>query len=186
MNDDQKMNILTFLGIPEQVGILILTLSLILLISPYFSNTDFGIFKIPIFPEKTQKRLKIFGPIIFLVSNLMFFPFIEKPHKCNGERQFTVTIQYPSSEQKPNVQALQQELSGEGFFTPGYEKVNKNAIDAPKGQAVIKYFHDDDFQAAKCLKKVVSQKVIANAQIEHLPELKSEYQHGTIEVWYPK
>src|SRR3989304_134035 len=43
------MNFFEVSGIPSEYGVLLLTLCLILALSPYFSGVDFGIIKIPRF-----------------------------------------------------------------------------------------------------------------------------------------
>lgn len=61
-------------GVPSEFGISLLTLSLILSLSPYFSGIDFGIIKIPKLKVRAQKVLKIIGPLILLLSFLSFLP----------------------------------------------------------------------------------------------------------------
>jgi hypothetical protein len=173
------------LGIPLEFQVVILPLILILSISPYVSNVDFGIFIIPEFTQKAKSKLKIIGPILLL---LFFIPIIPPPPPdCNENRQITVTVQYPSgSQQEENAQKLRQELSDRGFNVPGDrpEPVPEGAA-PPQGQAWIKYFYDDDRAAAKCLREVVSQPLIKNAKLQPNIELQRDYKRGTIEVWYP-
>ena len=69
------MNIFNLFGIPTEFGILLLTLSLILFLAPYFSGTDFGVIKIPIFSSKAKKRLILFGPFLILGTIILFLPF---------------------------------------------------------------------------------------------------------------
>jgi hypothetical protein len=173
------------LGIPLEFQVVMLTFIFILFLSPYFSNVDFGIFKIPEFTQKAKSKLKIIGPILLL---LFFIPIIPAPPPdCNENRQITVTVQYPSgSQQEENAQKLRQELSDRGFNVPGDrpEPVPERAA-PPLGQAWIKYFYDDDRAAAKCLQKVVSQPLIKNAKLQPNTGLQRDYKRGTIEVWYP-
>jgi hypothetical protein len=182
-----KKSILITLGIPEEFGVLILTLSLILLISPYLSNVDFGVFKIPEFSQKAKSKLKVIGPILFLISVLLFIPIIpEPPPDCNEERQITVTVQYPLDTQKSTAQKLREELSELGFNVPGDRPEQVPAGAAPtQGQAWIKYFYDDDLAAARCLRDVVSQPLIKNAKLLPNPGLREQYKPGDIEIWYP-
>lgn len=173
------------LGIPREFQLLMLTLILILSISPYVSNVDFGIFKIPEFTQKAKSKLKIIGPILLLLFFIRIIP--EPPPDCNENRQITVTVQYPSgSQQEENAQKLRQELSERGFNVPGDrpEPVPERAA-PPQGQAWIKYFYDDDLAAAKCLREVVSQPLIKNAKLQPNTGLQRDYKRGTIEVWYP-
>jgi len=73
------MNILDVLRIPPEFGLILLTLSLILFLSPYFSGVDFGVIKIPKLNSKTKKRLKIIGPILFVSAVSLFVPFWPQP-----------------------------------------------------------------------------------------------------------
>lgn len=58
---------------------LLLTFSFILLLAPYFSGADFGLFKIPQFTDSARKKLKIIGPIVFLALVMSFVPMIRVP-----------------------------------------------------------------------------------------------------------
>ncbi len=68
------LNIITFLGLPEKLGIGFVAFCFILFLSPYFSGKDFGIFKVPDFSISTRKTLKYSGPIIFFSSLFIFIP----------------------------------------------------------------------------------------------------------------
>jgi len=69
------MSLLQFLYCPEEFGVVLLTFSFILFLSPYFSGCDFGIFKIPEFTQKLKKRLQFIGPIILILSIALHYPF---------------------------------------------------------------------------------------------------------------
>jgi hypothetical protein len=73
---DKHQSIMNSLGIPDGFGAVLLTFGFILMLAPYFSGTDFGPFKIPLFTEKPRKWLKLIGPVIFTLLILMFIPFI--------------------------------------------------------------------------------------------------------------
>lgn len=61
-------------GIPPEFGLSLLTLSLILFLSPYFSGVDFGVIKIPKLQIKTKKWLKIVGPVLLIGVVSLFLP----------------------------------------------------------------------------------------------------------------
>jgi len=75
------------MGLPETFAVLLLTFSFILLLAPYFSGADFGLFKIPQFTDSARKKLKIIGPIVFLALVMSFVPLIPgrvaKPNESN-------------------------------------------------------------------------------------------------------
>ncbi|HYX72438.1 MAG TPA: hypothetical protein VE732_06690, partial [Nitrososphaera sp.] len=63
-------------GLPESFGAIILIFSFILLLAPYFSGADFGIFKIPTFTSSAKKWLKIIGPLLSTVCIVSYLPII--------------------------------------------------------------------------------------------------------------
>jgi hypothetical protein len=66
--------------IPIPFGVVLLSFSFILLLAPYFSGADFGLFKIPVFSEPAKKRLRFIGPVAFLACLLCFAPILP-PYK---------------------------------------------------------------------------------------------------------
>jgi hypothetical protein len=73
---EERASIIKLLGLPETFAVVLLTFSFILALAPYFSGADFGLFKIPQFTDSARKKLKIIGPIIFLVLVILFVPLI--------------------------------------------------------------------------------------------------------------
>ena len=73
---EDKTSIIKLLGLPEAFAVVLLILSLILALAPYLPGKDFGIIKIPDFTPNTQNKLKLTGPIIFLVSLMLFLPLM--------------------------------------------------------------------------------------------------------------
>jgi hypothetical protein len=73
-----KISIIKFLGLPDAFTAVLLTIGLILSLAPYFSGADFGLFKIPQFTDSARKKLKIIGPVIFLVLVMLFLPLIPR------------------------------------------------------------------------------------------------------------
>lgn len=76
---EDKISIIKLTGLPDIFVGLLLILSLIFVLAPYFPGKDFGPIKIPMFTPSAQKRLKIIGPIIFLGLVTLFLPLIN-PH----------------------------------------------------------------------------------------------------------
>jgi hypothetical protein len=65
------MSFFELTGVPEQFGVLVLTVCLILVLTPYLAGQDLGLIKIPKIRSKTSKdRLRIIGPIAFVLSDL--------------------------------------------------------------------------------------------------------------------
>lgn len=69
-----RVSLFKLSGLPEPFGAVLLVLCLILLLVPYFSGSDFGIFKIPIVRNETRKVLKIVGPMLLLPCVFLFLP----------------------------------------------------------------------------------------------------------------
>jgi hypothetical protein len=84
-------SLITKTGLPEEFGLTILLFSLVLLLAPWLSSADFGFLKIPAFPERTRRTLRILGPMVFFSAIAIHLPF------------FTVTAQQEddSSETSP-------------------------------------------------------------------------------------
>jgi hypothetical protein len=80
---EERASIVKLLGLPETFAVVLLTFSFILALAPYFSGADFGLFKIPQFTDSAQKKLKIIGPIIFLVMITLFIPMIPQRASTN-------------------------------------------------------------------------------------------------------
>ena len=80
-----RISLYKLIGLPETFGVLLLTFSFILLLAPYFSGADFGLFKIPIFGEKGRRWLKIIGPVVLLVCAFPFLPVFTVTNKTNDD-----------------------------------------------------------------------------------------------------
>lgn len=63
------------LGLPNEFGILLLILCLVLTLAPYFSGYDFGVIRIPTFGVRIKRRLKFIGPISLLLVFALHFPY---------------------------------------------------------------------------------------------------------------
>ncbi len=78
MYSKQRVSFFSLLKLPDTVNVLLI-FAFILLISPYLSGSDFGIFKIPSFSANLLQLLRIAGPIIFVVTLILFLPLWRKP-----------------------------------------------------------------------------------------------------------
>lgn len=84
-----RKNIYQSFGIPETVGIVVFTFSLVLTLAPYFPNTDFGIFKVPAFPSNISIKLQLLGPILLILSIVFYIPIFagNKPKELRNQPQ---------------------------------------------------------------------------------------------------
>ena len=71
-----KISLFKLSELPDSFGVVILVFSFILLLAPYFSGADFGIFRVPIFTPLAKTWLKIIGPVLFGVCVISFLPII--------------------------------------------------------------------------------------------------------------
>ncbi|NEQ42879.1 MAG: hypothetical protein F6K00_04680 [Leptolyngbya sp. SIOISBB] len=95
MADTNRKSLYKIIGLPNDFGVILLTFGLILLLSPYLSGFDFGIFQIPKLDPKMQQNLRILGPIIFAGLIFLFVP-IWKESKSNKETSHK-SLQYRSA-----------------------------------------------------------------------------------------
>lgn len=73
MSSDRRST-LDVLGIPKEFGVVLLTLALIPVLSPYLGGKDLGIIKIPEFSQTTAAVLRWLGPVLFVLVCLLFVP----------------------------------------------------------------------------------------------------------------
>lgn len=69
-----RRSLIQIIGLPETFGVVLLTLALVLSLSPYLSGEDFGIFKIPRFPVATLSVVKVLGPFALGIILFLFLP----------------------------------------------------------------------------------------------------------------
>jgi len=69
---------LSYLGLPDQFGVALLLLALVLLLSPYLAATDLGVIKVPEFNPIVKRRLRILGPIAMVGAVLLHVPLVQK------------------------------------------------------------------------------------------------------------
>jgi len=84
-------------GLPDSFGAVLLGFSFILLLAPYFSGADFGLFKIPIFSTEAKRWLKVVGPILFISCVLSFAPLFP----ANNNQNITIDIANVTPSQTP-------------------------------------------------------------------------------------
>ncbi|HAC63753.1 MAG TPA: hypothetical protein DCF68_09485 [Cyanothece sp. UBA12306] len=77
MSSKDRKSIYEFFGLPSQFGVILLTFGFILVLSPYLSGLDFGIFKIPKLDKNIQEQLKFLGPPIFILFIVFFLPILQ-------------------------------------------------------------------------------------------------------------
>jgi hypothetical protein len=70
----KRRSLFQILRLPEPFGVVLLTGSMVLLLSPYLAGSDFGSFKVPTFPPSTTAILRVLGPLAFLAACLLFIP----------------------------------------------------------------------------------------------------------------
>lgn len=78
-------------GLPVPFGVVLLSFSFILLLAPYFSGADFGLFKIPDFTLQAKKVLKIIGPVLFLLCVLSFVPLFQN-NKATATTGYSIRV----------------------------------------------------------------------------------------------
>jgi hypothetical protein len=78
-----KRSTLEVLGIPKEFGVVLLTLALILVITPYLGGIDLGIFKVPDLPPHATSILHYLGPVLLILFSLLFLPYW--PHRSKPQ-----------------------------------------------------------------------------------------------------
>ena len=141
---EPKVSIIRFLGFPETFGVVLLTFSFVLLLAPYFSGADFGLFKIPRFTDLARKKLKLIGPIVFLGSGILFVPMIRQPVISNTNRSDSNAR--PDSNlatpKDPHTQVLQyleraRSLYGKAQYDEALEECDKALNLEPENQDAL-------------------------------------------------
>lgn len=107
-------SIFAVLGLPQPFGVVILTFSLILLVGPYLSGMDFGIFKVPSFNEKATHQLRIIGPTVFVLVLLLFIPIRKQSERTNIDLKEQLNSSFSLFEQY-----LRDYETNKGFFFRG-------------------------------------------------------------------
>ena len=78
----QGQSLFNILGLPATFTSALLIVGLILLLAPYTGGRDFGLFKIPDFGASANNKLRIIGPIVFVLLLVSFAPLF--PPASNG------------------------------------------------------------------------------------------------------
>ena len=92
---------LSYLGLPEQFGVALLLLALVLLLSPYLADTDLGVIKIPEFNPIVKRRLRILGPIAMVAAVLLHVPLVPKEETSKAVACSISGIVFDSDSNKP-------------------------------------------------------------------------------------
>lgn len=71
-----RRSILKSLRLPEAFGVVLLTLALILTLSPYLAGADLGIFKVPELSGSLQATMRWLGPALLAAVVFLFLPII--------------------------------------------------------------------------------------------------------------
>jgi len=77
----KRLSTFDLIKLPQTFEVVLLTLGLILLVSPYIGGADFGIFKVPIFKTAIKQFLQYFGPFLFLLIIALFIPIWKSEKK---------------------------------------------------------------------------------------------------------
>jgi|LGOV01.1.fsa_nt_gb hypothetical protein len=101
---NNKEGILRFIGLPDEFGYLLLVISIVLLMAPYFAGHDFGIFKIPDFKPETRKYLKIIGPLFFVLIIVLHLPIVSKPNPEDKLKQLLEKARSSTPPSSPPIQ----------------------------------------------------------------------------------
>lgn len=67
-------SVFELLRLPVTFQVLLCTFFFILLLAPYFSGSNFGLFQVPTFTPRGQKRLRLMGPALFALVLGCFVP----------------------------------------------------------------------------------------------------------------
>lgn len=70
----ENINLLKLLGLPDSFANTLLMISLALLMVPYCSGKDFGVFKIPEFSARARTRLQYGSPLLLFAMLFAFAP----------------------------------------------------------------------------------------------------------------
>jgi hypothetical protein len=79
------------LGWPSEIGVIFFTIGLIFSLVPYFSDTDFGIFRVPKLSPRAMGLSKLVGPIILVAALLGFSPLWLSPVADNSGNSAKLT-----------------------------------------------------------------------------------------------
>jgi hypothetical protein len=111
-----RQSVYKLVGLPEQFGVVLLTLGLVLTISPYLANSDFGVFKVPDFPPDTRGILKVLGPLFLLLMAALFLP-VWKSNALEGKADERLHERRYGQHQPDVPAARQPELPSSGHIT---------------------------------------------------------------------
>ncbi|MCP4373912.1 MAG: hypothetical protein GY797_38285 [Deltaproteobacteria bacterium] len=85
IDSDHKKSTLKKFGIPEKFGVLLLTLTLGLSLSPYFPGQEFVVFTVPNFNALYSNIFKVLGPLLFFISFFSMLPVWKIKNQADNE-----------------------------------------------------------------------------------------------------
>jgi len=97
MNKPSHHSLFQMSGLPETFGVVLLTVGLVLLLSPYLGGYEVGDLSIPELDAATARILKIIGPVIFLV---LIFAFVPIWKRSEERMQAEETAWLPRSDER--------------------------------------------------------------------------------------
>jgi len=62
------------MGLPEAFGVVLLTLTLVVALSPYLGGMTIGNLAFPTWPSRTAFVIRIVGPVFFTLMVIAFLP----------------------------------------------------------------------------------------------------------------
>jgi hypothetical protein len=92
-----------------------------------------------------------------------------------------VSIQFAAEAQQNSAEALRKKLNSAGFVADGVENVGNSSPE----EATVRYFYQEDLDAAKHLQDVMSKELGSNVRLESLLNYPTKNPAGMIEAWYP-
>lgn len=123
-----KKSTLALVGIPKEFGLLLLTIALILAISPYMGGADLGIFKVPLLSPRATSALRYLGPVLVVLFSVLFMPLWQPRSKPSIPGAHAVDV-----DSKYRLQSIADivkgEAAGHGFRIDGIQIGDRLHID---------------------------------------------------------
>lgn len=117
-----KRSVIEVLGLPKEFGITILCASFVLTLTSWLGDTDldFGIFKVPRMPPKTQHVLRFIGPISLVSAIAIHVPLLAPPKDKDADSDTNASLVKSLerltfiTDHPENVRLLQKYLEAKG------------------------------------------------------------------------
>ena len=137
-----KSSLLSLIGLPGEFGATLLLFAFILLLTPYFSGSDFGIFRAPEFSSSNKRKLKYAGPLALLLAILLQVPVFSP---LDFQPTHTVRVQgFPSLNFRRGPITLEEikALEKKKKEQPGY--ADPNLLFTIPNNTQVQVVNDDD------------------------------------------